>query len=63
MFVDCEKAQIMKAIDKSLTDKSFISRITKEKNIYGLGDTSDKILKILKSTVVDDKFMKKMIEY
>ena len=63
MFVDSNKNQIVNSIKKALTDKNFIEKIKKEKNVYGEGIASNKILEILKYTVIDDKFMKKMIEY
>ena len=43
-----DKYLIIKAIKKALYDKSFKKKLKKIKNIYGIGNSTDKIIKILK---------------
>ena len=45
--VDYKKGQIKKAINKILFDKKFLAQIKQQKNLYGDGTASKKIVKIL----------------
>jgi GDP/UDP-N,N'-diacetylbacillosamine 2-epimerase (hydrolysing) len=57
-----KKKSILKAI-KKIETKSFIKKIKFCKNPYGTGDSSIKILNILKSTFLDDKILIKKQTY
>tara|TARA_X000000950_G_scaffold171985_1_gene209508 strand:+ start:8360 stop:9493 length:1134 start_codon:yes stop_codon:yes gene_type:complete len=60
--IDCKfnKEQIKKAMDKAQS-KNFINKIRNIKNPYGSGNSSEKILKILKKIKINDKLMIKKI--
>lgn len=47
--VDYDKSQIKKAIKKVLNDKKFLNRIKKQKQLYGDGNSSKKIIDILEN--------------
>ena len=60
--IDCvfKKKQIINAINKALSE-SFKRKIRLIKNPYGEGNSSKKILKILKETKINNKLLTKNI--
>tara|TARA_B100001750_G_C15521970_1_gene612488 strand:- start:3155 stop:4330 length:1176 start_codon:yes stop_codon:yes gene_type:complete len=54
-FVKHEKKSIIKELEKACFDKKYRARVSKLKNPYGDGYTSDKILKILSTINIEDK--------
>jgi len=61
--VDYDKGQIKNAINKVLYDKNFISKTKKSKSLYGNGDTSKKIIKILEKLNLKKISIQKRIMY
>ena len=60
--IDCKfnKNQIKRAINKAQSN-DFLKKIKNIKNPYGNGDSSEKILKVLKKIKINDKLMIKKI--
>ena len=48
---------------KKINSKNFKKKIQNIKNPYGIGDSSKKILEILKKTKIDEKLLKKELTY
>ena len=63
IFVDNDKGQIKNAIDKCLEDEKFITKVKLKENLYGDGNVSNKIIKILSELVIDDDMLHKNITY
>lgn len=59
---DVKAKKIINAINKSQS-KNFIKKIKKIKNPYGNFDASEKIIKILEKTKIDDKLLIKSLTY
>jgi UDP-N-acetyl-D-glucosamine 2-epimerase, UDP-hydrolysing len=55
-----EYEEIVKAINKSLSNK-FREKVKNVKSLYGEGNTSEEIVKILESIEIDDKLLKKKL--
>jgi UDP-hydrolysing UDP-N-acetyl-D-glucosamine 2-epimerase len=55
---ECKSEDILQAIDKSY-DSDFLTKIKKQKNIFGEGNTSETILKILKKELNNEINLKK----
>jgi len=60
--VDYEKNSIYRGIKKALFDKSFREKISNIGNPYGEGDSSKKIVKLLKSISLDNIIQKRFYE-
>ena len=54
--------KLMLAI-KKINSKNFKKKIQNTKNPYGTGDSSKKILEILKKTKIDERLLKKELTY
>jgi|WetSurMetagenome_2_1015567.scaffolds.fasta_scaffold105394_2 GDP/UDP-N,N'-diacetylbacillosamine 2-epimerase (hydrolysing) len=63
IFTGYNKNEILKAIQKSITDKVYIAKVKKVKNPYGDGHSSEKIVRILKKIKLDHKLIYKNIAY
>lgn len=63
IFVDYDKNEIKKAIQKALFDADFRKRVKKCKSPYGDGNAGSKIVKILKDLKIDDKLLAKRLTY
>jgi UDP-hydrolysing UDP-N-acetyl-D-glucosamine 2-epimerase len=63
IFIDVDKNEIGKAINKALYDKEFRKIVEKSRNPYGNGKASDKIVKILSNIKIDKKLLLKKINY
>tara|TARA_B100001093_G_scaffold391903_1_gene378381 strand:- start:2844 stop:3995 length:1152 start_codon:yes stop_codon:yes gene_type:complete len=63
--INCSYSEdsIKKAINKAISNKSFIAKVLKCKNPYGDGKSSKRILKILETINIDDKLLDKKIIY
>jgi len=61
--VDYKTDQIIKAINKSLIDKSFREKCRKCKNPYGKGDTGRRIARVLSAVKIDKNLIQKKITY
>jgi len=61
LYIKPKKEKIKSAVNKVLNDKKFLNEVKKCKNPYGTGNTSEKIVKILKKIDIDDKLLKKNI--
>ncbi|MFC2151960.1 UDP-N-acetylglucosamine 2-epimerase [Bacteroidota bacterium] len=57
-FIESIKAGIIKALDKD-----FIRSIEKMKYIFGSGNTAKKMVEILQSTTIDQKFIQKELDF
>ena len=62
-FVDNDKNQIKTAIIKSLTDNTYIDSVKTIKNPYGDGNSSSKIVEVLRTIELNDKLIYKNITY
>lgn len=60
---DYEDDSIYKAIDKALNDKKFIAGLQNIDNIYGNGETSTQIVKILKNLKFSKTLLSKKLTY
>ena len=60
--VSYEKDSIQKGIEKALFDESFRERVVNIKNPYGEGDSSVKIVKLLKSVSLEGIIQKRFHE-
>lgn len=63
IFVDNDKSQIKMAIATCLEDEGFINKVKLKENIYGDGNSSNKIVEVLKNLVIDDNLLHKNITY
>ncbi len=63
IFVDNDKMQIKEAITKSLTDTDYINSVRAIKNPYGDGNSSAKIVEVLRTIELNDKLIHKNITY
>lgn len=63
IFVDNNKDQITNAINRILTDQNFLLKVKLKKNIYGDGDSSSKVIEILKKININYTFTHKNITY
>ena len=63
LHVDYDKKSIMRSILKALNDKKFLKIIKQQKNYYGEGKTSKKIVNILENINLDEISVQKQIEY
>ena len=63
IHVEHNKKAITKAIHKVLNDKNFLETIKQQKNEYGEGNASKKIIKILENIDLDTTSIQKKIEY
>jgi len=61
--VKYEKNKIKRAIKKALTDKKFLESIKKQKNLYGNGTTSKKIIQILEKLNFENISIQKKLAY
>lgn len=61
--VSYNKNHIKKAIKKTIEDKKFLSRIKKQKSLYGDGNSSKKIVKILETINLDKIPIQKKLTY
>jgi len=58
-----EKDKILNAIDFALNNKDFLKKVNKCKNKFGDGDSSEKIVNILKNIKIDGELIQKQITY
>lgn len=63
IYVDNEKQQIKDAIKKSLTDVDYINSVKSIINPYGDGNSSSKIVEVLRTIELNDKLIYKNITY
>lgn len=63
IFVDNEKTQIAAALTKSMTDEKYIESVKKIKNPYGDGNSSSKIVEVLRTIELNDQLIYKNITY
>ncbi len=61
--VDYDRKNIKKAILLAISDRRFIKRIKKIKNIYGQGRAGERIAEILANIKIDKKLLEKQITY
>lgn len=59
---DNSSVSIERAIEKALS-KNFKAVVSKTKSLYGEGNSSDEIVKILENITLDEKLMKKKLEW
>ncbi len=60
--VGYSKKEIMEAIKKALYDKKFLNSIKKIRNPYGIGNSAEKIVKVLKTIPLSNIIQKKFYE-
>jgi UDP-hydrolysing UDP-N-acetyl-D-glucosamine 2-epimerase len=60
---DCDRKKILAAIKKALNDKNFRLALSKCKNPYGDGKTSQRIAKLLAEIKINKEFLQKRITY
>jgi len=58
-----DKQEIVKAIEKALTDKDFLSKVKKCQSPYGDGKTSQRIAEILSKVEITPQLLQKKITY
>jgi GDP/UDP-N,N'-diacetylbacillosamine 2-epimerase (hydrolysing) len=63
IFVDNDKEQILAALDKSIHDKTYRASLKAMPNPYGDGNSSDKIVDILRAITIDSNLIHKNITY
>lgn len=61
--VGYNKTEIKEAILKSITDIDFIEMVHKKENIYGDGQSAEKIVALLKQIDISNKIIQKQITY
>ena len=61
--VGYKKSEIIKAITKSINDKKFLNKIKKQKNLYGNGKASKKIVNILEQIDLKKVPIQKRLTY
>ncbi|MBI4839358.1 MAG: UDP-N-acetylglucosamine 2-epimerase, partial [Nitrospirae bacterium] len=57
------KQEIMCALKKALYDKRFRAKCKRAKNPYGVGDSGEKVAKVLAGIPIDKKLIQKRITY
>jgi UDP-N-acetylglucosamine 2-epimerase (non-hydrolysing)/GDP/UDP-N,N'-diacetylbacillosamine 2-epimerase (hydrolysing) len=57
------KTEILKAIDFAFTNQEYINIVKSCKNKFGDGKSSQRIIKILKELIIDEKLIQKQITY
>jgi len=62
IFIPSDKKILIKTISMINNDK-FYKKIAKKSNIFGLGNSSNKIIKVLKSIKINKKLFNKEIIY
>ena len=63
VFIDHNKKNIVEAIDKVRNDTNFIEMVNKCVSPYGNGNTTEKVIKVLKNLIIDNGFIYKNITY
>ena len=63
IFIDHNKKNIVEAIDKVRNDTNFIEMVNKCVSPYGNGNTTEKVIKVLKNLIIDNEFIYKNITY
>ncbi len=63
VFVDANKFEVVKAIERALYDEEFKENIKNCQNPYGDGEASDRIVKVLTELTIDDRLLRKIITY
>ena len=63
VFIDHNKKNIVEAIDKVRNDTNFIEMVNKCVSPYGNGNTTEKVIKVLKNLIIDNEFIYKNITY
>ena len=63
LFVENNKTQILRALDKAINDKNFIENLQNSTNPYGDGETSEKVVKVLATIKLDGNLIYKNITY
>lgn len=63
IFTDPKKEDIIEATKTALYDENFLNVVKKKRNPYGDGKTSERILSIVKSVKITDKFLRKKLTY
>lgn len=63
IFVDNDKTQILKAIEKVFNDSVFRKKVAQKHNIYGNGRSTGKIIKTLLDLEITDALIHKNITY
>jgi len=61
--VDYDSSDIENAIETALYDKDFINKVSNGKNLYGEGDSADKIVKKLEAIDISSNIIQKQITY
>jgi len=61
--VKCDKEEIIKAIEKALYDKEFLSIVKRCESPYGDGKASKRIIDVLKKIKIDKKLLQKKMTY
>ena len=63
IYIDHNKKNIVEAIDKVRNDTNFIEMVNKCVSPYGNGNTTEKVIKVLKNLIIDNEFIYKNITY
>ncbi|MDD2822982.1 MAG: UDP-N-acetylglucosamine 2-epimerase [Candidatus Daviesbacteria bacterium] len=61
--VSYNREEIVKAIKKSLTDKSYLAKLQTIKNLWGDGKTGPRVARILEEVEINSKLLTKQITY
>jgi len=61
--VDYDKRQIIKAVKKAVYNRRFRASVKKSKNLYGDGNASERIIKVLSRIKLDKRLLQKRITY
>lgn len=64
-IIDVEpvKTEILKAINTAFTDQDFLNKVKSCKNKFGDGNSAQRIVKILRELIIDEKLIQKQITY
>ncbi|MBN1572783.1 MAG: UDP-N-acetylglucosamine 2-epimerase (hydrolyzing) [Deltaproteobacteria bacterium] len=63
IFVDFDLSEIREALNRALSDKDFLDRVSRCENPYGDGHAGEKIAKVLAETKIDRRLIEKKITY
>lgn len=63
IFVDNDKKQILKAINKVKNDTEFIGLVEQKLNPYGDGKSAEKVIKVLSQLIINNHLIYKNITY
>jgi GDP/UDP-N,N'-diacetylbacillosamine 2-epimerase (hydrolysing) len=63
IFVDNDKKQIKDAIFKALNDEGFKAKVAEKVNPYGDGQSTEKIIEVLRNIKLDENLVHKNITY